>query len=109
MKTDDPVFLQPLIKWAGGKRRLLHHILEIAPPKFSRYYEPFLGGGAVFFSLLPAAATLGDTNGELVQMYAQVRDFPDQVLRCLRRMPNSEEDYYRIGCGKKSGVTRLEA
>jgi DNA adenine methylase len=66
------------------------------PAKFSRYYEPFLGGGAVFFSLLPHAATLSDTNGELVQMYVQVRDSPDKVLSCLRRMPNSEEDYYRI-------------
>jgi DNA adenine methylase len=105
MMTDDPPLLQPLIKWAGGKRRLLPHISEIVPHKFSRYYEPFLGGGAMFFSLLPPAATLSDTNGELVQMYVQVRDFPDKVLRCLRRMPNSGEDYYRI----RSMKSRTEA
>jgi DNA adenine methylase len=96
MKIHDHASLPPLIKWAGGKRRLLPDIAELAPSKFSRYYEPFLGGGAVFFSLLPAAATLSDTNGELIQMYAQVRDQPDKVLKCLRRMPNSGEDYYRI-------------
>ena len=96
MKSDDPDLLPPLIKWAGGKRRLLPDIAEIVPPQFGRYYEPFLGGGAVFFSLLPTAATLGDTNGELIQMYVQVRDHPDSVLSRLRRMSNSEEEYYRI-------------
>jgi DNA adenine methylase len=96
MKSNNHSSLPPLIKWAGGKRRLLPDIAELAPPKFSRYYEPFLGGGAVFFSLLPAAATLSDANDELIQMYAQVRDQPDKVLECLARMRNSEEDYYRI-------------
>ncbi len=96
MKTDDPTLPQPLIKWAGGKRRLVHQIAEIVPRKFSRYYEPFLGGGAVFFSLLPTVATLSDTNDELIQMYVQVRDHPDKVISRLRCMPNSAEDYYRI-------------
>jgi DNA adenine methylase len=96
MKSNNHSPLPPLIKWAGGKRRLLPDIAELAPPKFSRYYEPFLGGGAVFFSLLPTAATLSDANDELIQMYAQVRDQPDKVLECLARMRNSEEDYYRI-------------
>jgi DNA adenine methylase len=96
MKSDDHASLLPLIKWAGGKRRLLPDIAELAPSTFSRYYEPFLGGGAVFFSLLPAAATLSDTNGELIQMYVHVRDQPDEVHRCLRRMTNSKDDYYRI-------------
>jgi DNA adenine methylase len=96
MKNDDTASLLPLVKWAGGKRRLLPDILEIAPSQFSTYFEPFFGGGAVFFSLLPSVATLSDTNSELIQMYVQVRDYPEKVLGCLRRMPNSEEDYYRI-------------
>jgi DNA adenine methylase len=96
MKKDQTTPLMPLVKWAGGKRRLLPEILEIAPPRFSKYFEPFFGGGAVFFSLLPEAATLSDTNSELIQMYAQVRDYPEGVLRHLRQMRNSEEDYYRI-------------
>jgi DNA adenine methylase len=96
MKKDRTAPLTPLVKWAGGKRRLLSDILEVAPPRFSKYYEPFLGGGAVFFSLRPEAATLSDTNSELIQMYAQVRDCPEGVLRHLRQMRNSEEDYYRI-------------
>lgn len=100
MKNNDHASLLPLIKWAGGKRRLLSDIAELAPPIFSRYYEPFFGGGAVFFSLLPDLATLSDSNGELIQMYAQVRDQPDKVLKCLGNLPNSEEDYYRIRAAK---------
>lgn len=96
MKSNDHTSLPPLIKWAGGKRRLLTEIEGLVPPTFSKYYEPFFGGGAVFFSLLPKAATLSDTNGELIQMYAQVRDQPDAVLKCLKRLQNSETEYYRI-------------
>jgi len=87
---------EPLLKWAGGKRRLLRDILPFAPKTFGRYYEPFVGGGAVFFSIQPKSATLSDTNSELIGAYLQVRDNLDAVLRCLRRLPNSEEDYYRI-------------
>jgi len=87
---------QPLLKWAGGKRRLLAQILELAPPHFSAYFEPFFGGGAMFFSLLPAKAILGDANPELIEMYIQVRDNLESVLKCLRRLQNSEPDYYRI-------------
>jgi DNA adenine methylase len=96
MKSSDHASSPPLIKWAGGKRCLVPDIAELAPSRFSRYYEPFLGGGALFFSILPAAATLSDTNGELIQMYVAVRDHPNKVLRCLSRMPNSVDDYYRI-------------
>jgi DNA adenine methylase len=88
--------VSPLVKWAGGKRRLLAEILALIPSRFSAYFEPFFGGGAVFFSLRPECAILSDTNSELMQMYIQVRDYPEKVLKCLSRMPNSEADYYRI-------------
>lgn len=96
MKNSEPGTSLQIIKWAGGKRKLMPAILEVAPAKFSSYFEPFLGGGAVFFSLLPKSAILSDTNAELVQMYIQIRDSPEKVLHHLRRMPNSEYDYYRI-------------
>jgi DNA adenine methylase len=96
MLTVHPEALSPLVKWAGGKRRLVSKILEVAPSKFATYYEPFLGGGAVFFSILPKRAVLGDANRELVGMYLQIRDCPDQVIRFLSRLRNTEQDYYRI-------------
>ncbi len=86
----------PLLKWAGGKRRLLAHISPFVPPNFSTYYEPFLGGGALFFALGPAKAVLSDLNPELVLTYTQVRDNLDEVVARLRRMPNSKAEYYRI-------------
>ena len=93
MRSDERT---PLLKWAGGKRRLLGDILPLVPTTFHRYFEPFVGGGAVFFSLRPPMATLSDVNPDLVQMYSQVRDNVDAVVRSLRRLPNSEADYYRI-------------
>src|ERR1035441_2513362 len=87
---------EPLLKWAGGKRRLLPQILSVVPNKFAHYYEPFFGGGALYFSTLPVEATLSDTNDDLINAYVQVRDNLDAVLRSLRGMPNSEKDYYAI-------------
>ena len=64
----------PLIKWAGGKRQLLGRIDERMPKKYGKYYEPFLGGGALFFHLQPDNATINDLNPALINLYEQVRD-----------------------------------
>lgn len=57
---------KPLLKWAGGKRQLLPHLLKLVPQDFNTYFEPFLGGGAVFFSLkekgIAGKAVLSDRN-----------------------------------------------
>lgn len=87
---------EPLLKWAGGKRRLLPAILPLVPETFGRYYEPFVGGGAVFFSLAPRSATLSDSNAELINTYVQVRDNLTPLISELRKLRNSEADYYRI-------------
>jgi DNA adenine methylase len=94
MATDEE--RKPLIKWAGGKRRLLAEIRQVLPGNFNRYYEPFLGSGALFFSLLPAAAHLSDANQELIEMYVEVRDNVESLIGKLRRLRNSEWDYYRV-------------
>ncbi|HEY6250746.1 MAG TPA: Dam family site-specific DNA-(adenine-N6)-methyltransferase [Candidatus Angelobacter sp.] len=86
----------PLLKWPGGKRNLLDTILPLVPTRFNRYFEPFLGGGALFFALQPKKAYLSDKNAELIQTYLQVRDRPELVIRELRKLRNTERDYYRI-------------
>ena len=73
---------KPLIKWPGGKRALAGSILKYVPEQFGTYYEPFLGGGAVFFALRPESAVLSDTNVDLINAYIQVRDNAEALAAC---------------------------
>jgi DNA adenine methylase len=86
----------PLLKWPGGKRSLLNVLLPLVPTSFNRYFEPFFGGGALFFALQPKKAHLSDKNAELIHAYSQVRNRPEAVIRELRRLRNSERHYYSI-------------
>ncbi len=80
---------RPLLKWAGGKRQLLHVIREFYPRQFSEYIEPFFGSGAVFFDLCAAGRLVGrrvrlaDANPDLVGCYTTLRDRPDEVIDAL--------------------------
>ncbi|WP_082538961.1 Dam family site-specific DNA-(adenine-N6)-methyltransferase [Lysobacter sp. Root494] len=86
----------PLIKWPGGKRALVPKLIEHFPARFNRYYEPFFGGGALFFALQPAKAVLSDINQDLINCYRRVKEQPDDLIKALKRLRNSEEDYYRV-------------
>ena len=82
--------VKPFVKWVGGKRQLLRDIIPLIPEDYTRYIEPFAGGGAVFFSLSSQIqkagipAWLNDINPELVNSYLMVRDQPDALLADLR-------------------------
>jgi len=90
----------PFLKWAGGKRQLLPAILDRLPPHCRTYYEPFLGGGAVFFALATRRffrrAVLADRNPELIDAYLGIRDDVERVIRRLSRMKHDEATFYRI-------------
>ena len=86
----------PLLKWPGGKRALADAILEHFPANFQTYYEPFFGGGAVFFSLAPSRAVVADLNEDLINCYRVVREDPEGLISVLRTFKNSEDDYYEI-------------
>ena len=60
---------RPVLKWAGGKRQLLPHLLKAIPHSFRRYIEPMVGGGALFFALSPERAVIADSNPELINFY----------------------------------------
>lgn len=81
---------KPFLKWAGGKAKLVPFLLELFPKKVHRYYEPFLGGGAVFWAMAAAnrfeAAAINDWNDELVTTYRVVRDFPSELVGFLRTL-----------------------
>lgn len=88
---------KPFLKWPGGKRWLAKPLAKIISKKLTyRYYEPFLGGGAIFFSLMPLNATLSDINEDLINVYVQVRDNPDELLEGLKKLIVSKDNYYII-------------
>ncbi len=87
---------KPFVKWAGGKTQILGRLLELIPQDFKTYYEPFLGGGALFFSLLPERAVLADRNEELINAYIVVRDRPRELIESLKKHRNEREYYYQI-------------
>lgn len=95
--TNVSVQPSPFIKWAGGKTRLLSQYAPFMPTTWNHYHEPFLGGGAVFFSLLPKNATLSDINGRLIETYSAIRDDVDDVIARLAelRERHGKEHYYR--------------
>jgi DNA adenine methylase len=87
---------RPFIKWVGGKRQLLPELLRHAPVKFSRYFEPFLGGGALFFRLMPAKAILADANERLIRAYRGVRNSVDEVVGLLKSYPHDARFFYTL-------------
>jgi DNA adenine methylase len=88
---------KPFLRWAGGKRWLAKHLTGISRLKFNNYYEPFLGGGATFFSICPPKRSyLSDLNVELIETYQSVKDNVDDVIESLKKFRNTEEYYYKI-------------
>jgi DNA adenine methylase len=80
VKTKPDPTAKPFVKWLGGKTKLLPQLTAMQPDSFNRYYEPFIGGGALFFSLMPGKAVINDLNPHLVNLYTQVRDNLDTLL-----------------------------
>lgn len=90
--------LKPFIKWAGGKGRLLKHLLPLTPSHIDDFYEPFLGGGAMFYALqgrVAGTSHLSDLNEELVNAWLAVRDHADELEEALKvHMEADDEVYY---------------
>ena len=91
----------PFVKWAGGKRQLIPQIRERMPEKYNDYYEPFVGGGAVIFALLPANALINDINKALINTYRTICNESDAFLKEVNRLDNDiwedgKKYYYSI-------------
>ncbi len=94
---EDPLeACNPFIKWVGGKRQLLSSIKDNMPNSFNKYYEPFIGGGALFFSLAKKGGTILDTNEELINLYKVVSKDPNQLIKSLSKHINTKEYFYEI-------------
>lgn len=86
--------ITPFVKWAGGKRQLLPQIKERMPKQYNTYFEPFVGGGAVIFDLLPANALINDINKALVNTYKQIQNAPEIFLKVVK---NLDEEMWEDG------------
>ena len=86
----------PIVKWVGGKRQLMFELLKNMPKSYNRYFEPFIGGGALFFELQPEQAYISDMNDELINLYSIVRDNVYELIDNLGK----EVYYIRLICGE---------
>lgn len=98
MKNKDVV---PFVKWAGGKRQLIKKINDKMPDKYNKFYEPFVGGGALLFSLKSHNATINDINSALINVYKVIRENPLEFMLKVDMLDNLIVDggrkyYYEI-------------
>ena len=101
--------VKPFIRWAGGKSRLLPRILPNVPSAIGNYFEPFLGGGAVFLALHPRItkqATLADLNQHLIAAWVALRDHSEDLAPLLEwyRQRDSKTFYYEIRATTPNGL-----
>ncbi|WP_456456495.1 DNA adenine methylase [Thermovibrio sp.] len=87
---------KPFVKWAGGKRQLLKQLVFFSPTKFNRYFEPFVGGGALFFKLMPSVAVISDANYELINAYKVIKENVEELIESLKKHKNEKEYFYKI-------------
>ncbi len=86
----------PIVKWVGGKRQLMFELLKNMPENYNRYFEPFIGGGALFFELQPQNGYISDMNEELINLYSVVRDDVYELIEDLGKHEVSKEYFLEI-------------
>jgi DNA adenine methylase len=83
---------KPFLKWVGGKTQLLSQFNRFYPSKYNNYFEPFLGGGAVFFNLTPKKAFINDVNKALVGTYRNIKRNSKDIIKLLIIL---QKEYYK--------------
>ena len=106
--------IKPFVKWVGGKRQLLSQFRELGlyPSKFDdtsgRYFEPFIGGGAVFFDLQPKNATISDLNSELITAYRVVRDDVGRLIESLKKHVYDKDYFLKMRAMNPAEMSELD-
>lgn len=90
--------MKPILRWAGGKTRIIPEIVKLLPNDLDRrtYVEPFIGGAALLLHLQPKHAIINDYNSELINVYQTIRDEPDKLLDELILCENTSDFFYRV-------------
>lgn len=106
---------KPFVKWVGGKRQLLKQFKELGlyPPelfdvKKNSYFEPFVGGGAVFFDLLPQKAYLSDLNAELVATYNVIKNDVENLIKTLKKHKTDKEYFLKVRAKNPKDLSDLD-
>ncbi len=87
---------KPFLKWVGGKTQILLELRKRYPAEFNCYYEPFLGGGAVFFDIQPSKAIISDANKELTNCYKVIKNDVEKLIRSLGKHVYDKDYYYTV-------------
>lgn len=97
-KSNKNKLVVPFLKWVGGKRQLMSSIDQHLPQNIKglKYFEPFIGGGAVFFNLQPTNAVINDFNEELINVYNVIKNNLDELIIDLKKHHNNAEYFYQI-------------
>lgn len=97
--------IKPIIKWVGGKRQLVEQLIQLMPVNYNRYYEPFFGGGALFFALRPYTAFINDVNSDLMTIYKVIKEYPIELITLLEKHKeyNSKDYYYDLRVMDRNG------
>lgn len=112
LKSNEAWRALPILKWPGGKRSLINQIAPHVGEIRGTYYEPFLGGAALFLAMNPRRAVLSDLNEDLVRFYNQIKRSPEEVIRALRQIVPGEVSYYEersrdISCRTPEAAARF--
>jgi DNA adenine methylase len=101
---------KPVIKWAGGKSQLISAFAPYFPDRSEvrHYYEPFIGGAAVFFNFQHPRSFLSDSNAELIELYQTVRDNVDGLIKALKKHRNDEAYFYKVRAQIAAQLTPVE-
>mgnify|MGYP002626256389 CR=1 FL=1 len=103
--------MQPVIKWSGSKRHIAKHICSYVNFEYNNYYEPFIGGAAVLFSISPLQAVVNDVNEQLVNLYTQLKFSAHSVIDKVNEMdstPCTKEYYYDIRKAYNEKIARRD-
>lgn len=100
--------LKPFVKWAGGKRQILSQIQANLPTEYNRYFEPFLGGGAVLLALQPKEASVADINPELINAFEVIKNNHLALIKKMKRMKNEETYFYKERKKSPANLTDVE-
>jgi DNA adenine methylase len=90
---------KPFIKWVGGKRQLLPELIKRLPKEITSFFEPFIGGGALMWSLHNKkikSIVISDYNHELSNLYKVVKTNPEKLVSSLKKHKNTEKYFYAL-------------